>query len=448
MPPLCQADSAKAAPATPTRLSTVVAQAYTVSMQSPTPDPDILIAGGSYAGLTLALALSRVAGGELRITVVSPEFPSLDPLKSDIRASALSRGSLHLLDNLGLWSALAPYAQPVTSIELTDSALDDALRPTRLKYDLAPDANLSAAELPRMVIIENHHLGRVLHDAAIKATSVSLLSGTEIKSYATDPGRIVATLSSGQLISARLLVAADGSRSKLRDLAGIRTTGHAYDQLGIIAIVEPELPHAGRAIQHFLPAGPFALLPLISNRICVTWSEGTAEAQRILALDALAFRAEVEKRFGHEFGALKLISAPKSWPLSLGLARNLIAPRFTVIGDAAHSVHPLAGQGLNLGFRDVAALTETIVDAARLGLDIGQVNTLERYERWRRFDNLAAASGFDMLNRLFSTPSTLARSTRGAALALTDALPGFKSWLVDEASGESGDAPLLLRARP
>lgn len=414
-------------------------------MPDPIPCSDILIAGGSYAGLALALALSNASGGELQITLVSPHFPSLDPAISDIRASALSRGSLHLLDHLGLWTALSPFSQPVTSIELTDSALDDALRPARLTYDLASDA--FSAALPRMVVIENHHLGRILLEAAQKAPGLTLLADREIKSYVADLSRVDARLLSGELISARLLVAADGSRSRLRDLAGIRTAGHAYDQLGIITSVEPELPHAGRAIQHFLPAGPFALLPLPANRICVTWTEGTAEAHRILALDPLSFRAEVERRFGHQFGMLRSISAPKFWPLSMGLAGSLIAPRFALIGDAAHSVHPLAGQGLNLGFRDVAALTETIVDAARLGLDIGQATTLERYERWRRFDTLAAASGFDLLNRLFSTHSTLARSTRGAALAFTNALPALKSWLVDEASGESGDVPRLLRAK-
>jgi 2-octaprenyl-6-methoxyphenol hydroxylase len=443
MPPPCQ----PASPATPLRLFTVVTHAYTLSMPSTTPDPDILIAGGSYAGLTLALALAHLTRGDLTIAVVSPDFPALDPVTSDIRASALSRGSLHLLDHLGLWPALAPYAQPVTSIELTDSALDDAVRPTRLTYDLAINPSNAAVDLPRMVIVENHHLGRVLHDAATLAPGVSLITDAEIKSFSINSGRVSATLSSGKLMSACLLVAADGSRSRLRDLAGIGMTGHAYAQVGIITIVKPERPHGGRAIQHFLPAGPFALLPLTCDRICVTWTEGTAEAQRILAMDHQSFRAEVERRFGQAFGALELISAPKSWPLSLGLARNLIAPRFALVGDAAHTVHPLAGQGLNLGFRDIAALSETIVDAARLGLDIGQVNTLERYERWRRFDNLAAASGFDVLNSLFSTSSTLARSTRGTALALTNALPGFKSWLVDEASGDSGDVPGLLRAR-
>ena len=245
-------------------------------------------------------------------------------------------------------------------------------------------------------------------------------------------------------MAARLLVAADGSRSKLRAQAGIGTIGQSYAQTGIITIVEPQLPHDGRAMQHFLPAGPFALLPMTANRVCVTWTESNDETRRILALDAAGFRVEVEKRFGHHLGALIAISAPHTWPLELAVARKLIAPRLALVGDAAHSVHPIAGQGLNLGFRDVAALTETIIDAAQLGLDVGQATILERYERWRRFDNLACATGFDAISRLFSSSSTVARSARGAALGIADRLPGFKAWLIDEATGQNGDRPKLL----
>ena len=428
---------------------------------------DILVAGGNFAGLALALALSRQSGGDFRITVVSPDFPPLDTAApTAIRASALSRGSLNLLDNLGVWQALAPHTQAVTSIELTDSAFTDAIRPTRLSYDLTtcveepeglfvtdgtetgPATTTDATNaLARMVIVENHLLAAALHAAARSAPGITLVAASTIEAFTADPLAITARLTSGQTIAARLLVAADGGRSNLREFAGIRTVGHPYEQSGIITIVDPELPHDGRAIQHFLPAGPFALLPMTGNRICVTWTESAAETRRILALPPADFRVEVERRFGNRLGTLKAIAPPQSWPLRLAIAGDLIAPRFALVGDAAHTIHPLAGQGINLGFRDVAALTECVIDNARLGLDFGSPDTLQRYQRWRRFDNLASAAGFDAINRVFADTSTIARSARGAALAVVDRLPGLKSWLTDEAAGESGDVPALLRPR-
>ena len=403
---------------------------------------DILIAGGSYAGLALACALAREADGDLKVMVVSPGLPALDGgrAEGDIRASALARGSLNVLTRLGVWGEIARDAQVISAIELTDSNLDDATRPTVLRYEL------EGAAIPAMVIVENFRLGAALHTAAREARGATLESGVAIADFAADLHGVRATLSDGRVIGARLLVAADGGRSKLREKAGISTTGWPYDQAGIVTVVVPEDAHGGQAVQHFLPAGPFAALPMTGNRVCVTWTEGAAEARRILALDAAGFRGEVEKRFGFKLGALKTIAPPQTWPLELAIARSLIAPRFALVGDAAHVLHPIAGQGLNLGFRDVAALCECVIDAARLGLDVGQADVLERYERWRRFDNLASAAGFDALNRLFATENTLARSARGAALGVVDRLPGLKAWLVGEAAGEGGDVPRMLRA--
>ena len=402
-------------------------------MPQSTTTTDILIAGGSYAGLALAAALSHDSGGDLRVSVISPTFPKLDTTNAaDVRASALSRGSLKLLDKLGIWSSLQSDAQVVHSIALTDSALTDTLRPPVLTYDLTAECD---ASLPAMVIVENHRLGAALHRAAIASPGVTLINDCAIATFAAGPDNLCATLSTGSTLSARLLVAADGARSKLRRLAEIKTVGWPYSQSGIVSIVTPELPHNGRALQHFLPGGPFAMLPMTGNRICVTWTEASPEANRILTMDLACFRAEVERRFGQDLGALQTISRPQTWPLEMTVAQSLIAPRFALAGDAAHSVHPIAGQGLNLGFRDVATLAACLIDAARLGLDIGGATPLEHYERQRRFDNLASASAFDALNRLFSTDSTLARSARGAALHLADTMPGLKAWLIAEASG-------------
>lgn len=404
---------------------------------------DVVIAGGSYAGLALALALSVEAAGELTVAVVSPGFPRLDAgSEKDSRGSALSRASLNLLQRIGVWPALSEHAQPVSEIVLTDSDLDDAVRPEVMRYPLDPG---SGSEFPAMAIVENGRLGAALHAAARAAAGVTLLAGQSIASFAAQGDVVQAKLSDGRLMSARLLVAADGARSNLRALAQIGTVGWPYDQTGIVTTVVPEAPHGGRAVQHFLPAGPFALLPMTGNRVCVTWTEDAAEARRILALDGTGFRAEVERRFGTDLGTLLTISAPQSWPLEVGIARSLTAPRFALAGDAAHSLHPIAGQGLNLGFRDVAALAEAVIDTGRLGLDIGAPETLAHYERARRFDNLASAAGFDVLNRLFSTRSTLARSARGAALALVDRLPNFKRLIIAEAAGETGDIPRMLR---
>ena len=407
---------------------------------------DVVIAGGSFAGLALAAALSKVSGGDLSVAVVSPAFPALatDTPPADARASALSRASLNLLDALGVWTELAPHAQIVAAIDLTDSDLADALRPTVFTYDL--DASADGTGLPAMVIVENHRLSAALHRAAHGSQGVALIAGATIATATAGLNVIRVHLSTGTDLSARVLVAADGGRSRLREGAGIKTIGWPYAQAGIITTVLPELPHGGRAVQHFLPAGPFALLPMTDNRICVTWTEIDAEARRIVALDQDGFRGEVERRFGHKLGALQSIAPPQTWPLEISVARTLIAPRFALIGDAAHTLHPIAGQGLNLGFRDAAALAECLVDGARLGLDIGHAPTLERYERWRRFDNLASAAAFDALNRLFSTDATLARSARGAVLGVANVLPSLKSWLIAEARGDSDDAPPLMRA--
>jgi 2-octaprenyl-6-methoxyphenol hydroxylase len=268
------------------------------------------------------------------------------------------------------------------------------------------------------------------------------LGATGLKSEDT---HISVTLSDGSTLESRLLVACDGVRSKLRELAGIRTVNWDYGQSGIVTTVEHERPHHGCAEEHFLPSGPFAILPLKNNRSSLVWTERTSDANRLVAADDLIFEEELERRFGHKLGALKVVGDKRAFPLGLTLARSFIAPRVALAGDAAHGIHPISGQGLNLGFKDVAALAETIVEADRLGLDIGSINILERYQAWRRFDTFRMGVTTDVLNRLFSNDVLPIRIARDFGLGIVDRLPGVKSFFIGQAAGTTAkDSPRLL----
>jgi 2-octaprenyl-6-methoxyphenol hydroxylase len=259
-----------------------------------------------------------------------------------------------------------------------------------------------------------------------------------------EPNLVSVELADGRRIAARLLIAADGLKSRLRELAGIGTATWSYGQSGIVATGAHERPHGGRAEEHFLPGGPFAILPLKGNRASLVWTERSEDAARIVA-DPLVFQVELERRFGNRLGAIEVIGDGKAFPLGLTLARNFVKPRFALAGDAAHGIHPIAGQGLNLGFRDVAALAETIVEAHRLGLDIGSSAVLERYERWRRFDTVEMGIVTDALNRMFSNDNPAIRLVRDVGLGLVDRLPALKRMFISEAAGEGGELPRLLR---
>jgi 2-octaprenyl-6-methoxyphenol hydroxylase len=253
------------------------------------------------------------------------------------------------------------------------------------------------------------------------------------------------TLADGSSLSARLLVAADGARSHIRELAGIATHGWGYGQSAIATTVEHERDHHGRAIEHFLPPGPFAILPLKGRRSSIVWTEDTHEAERIAALPDDDFHAELERRFGLELGEIEAVGRRGVYPVALSVARSFVAERIALVGDAAHVIHPIAGQGLNMGLKDVAALAEVVVDAVRLGLDPGAAATLDRYQRWRRFDTMAMGVATDGLNRLFSNRSNVMRLFRDVGLGLVDRLPALKRTFIREAAGLMGDVPKLLK---
>lgn len=407
---------------------------------------DVVIAGGGSAGLALACALAD-ALGTARIAVVDPgPLPGRGgPMQAEPRAFAVSAGAKRMLTVLGAWPSLAAHAQPVTAVDITDSSLEDAFRPVLVTYDNTVDGGE-----PATYIVEQGRLREVLLAAARDRATIGLIGGARAVAFKSDEHGVSIELAGHDQCSlrARLLVAADGRQSPLRAAAGIGVVRWNYPQVAITTTVGLEQPHAGRATQHFLPSGPFAILPLPGDRASITWTEDRESARAILALDDAGFRSEVAKRFGYRLGAITLAGPRASWQLETHLARALIAERFALLGDAAHGVHPIAGQGLNLGLRDVAALAEVVADAAHLGLDIGSVAVLERYERWRRLDSALSAAAFDALNRLFSNDWTPLRSARDFGLGLVERMPGLKRLFVAEAAGLTGDVPRLLRGEP
>ncbi|HSD91944.1 MAG TPA: FAD-dependent monooxygenase [Methyloceanibacter sp.] len=402
---------------------------------------DVAIAGGGFIGQTLALALAKLAPEDFRVALVDAE-PSETERTNDARALALSAATKNLLSALGLWIDIEPSAQAIESIEITDSPLDSVLRPHFLGFDTELRRDGASAYL-----VEHGDLHRVLAAAVAQTPAIVLFAPDSVTDFSPDSFRIEAKLGGGKTIEASLLVAADGKRSQLRERAGIKCVGWSYPQLGIVTTVAHERPHHGKAVQHFLPTGPFAILPLKGNRSSIVWTEDKAQAEAILALDDAGFLEELGKRFGSRLGPISLAGPRQSFPLDMQIARTFIAQRLALIGDAAHVVHPLAGQGLNIGMRDVAALAETIVDATRLGLDIGALPQLERYERWRRFDSALSAAAMDGLNRLFSNDNAPLRALRDLGLGLVDRAPALKRFFVSEATGTTGTVPSLLMGR-
>ena len=401
---------------------------------------DVLIAGGGFAGLSLAVALKQALGPTFAVTVADPTLGA--NLGDDERASAIVAAARRLFETLGVWDAVAAEAQPMLDMVVTDSRLDDAVRPAFLTFagDVEPGE-------PFAHMIENRDLVAALSAKAREARVTLIATGVE--RFAHDGERVYATLTDGRAIAARLLAAADGARSTVRTQAGIATHGWQYGQSAIVTTVAHERDHCGRAEEHFLPAGPFAILPLKPNRLghrsSTVWTETTAEAARIIALPNDVFHQELERRFKLHFGEIKAVGKRRAHPLGFFVARSFIADRIALVGDAAHVIHPIAGQGLNMGLKDVAALAEVIVDAARLGLDPGGADVLERYERWRRFDTMAMGFATDGLNRLFSNRSDVLRLIRDVGLGLVDRVPNLKRLFIREAAGLIGEVPKLLR---
>jgi len=402
------------------------------SASPPSPVFDIAVVGAGAAGLALAAAIKREAGVKVKIALIGPESPG----GGRLRTVALSPGSRSLIERVGAWARLSAEAQPIVEMAIFDGELHDAVRLEQMRFS-------GSVAAPLAWMAYNDDVTDALARAA-DAAGVERIVGA-VADFAVERYVAALTLQDGRTIKARLVAAADGSRSKLRALVDIATTSWSTGQSGIVATIAHERDHEGRAEQHFLPAGPFAMLPMKGRRSSIVWNESPEAAERFCTAPEWEFIEELERRFSPRLGALSLVGLPKAFPLEFRFARAYVAERLALVGDAAHLVHPLAGQGLNLGLRDVAALAEIVVDRLRLGLDPGAAEPLAEYQRLRRFDALTSGLGMDAMNRLFSTDFAAVRSLRDLGLRVVDRAGLLKRRLIAEAAGEGAGAPKLLR---
>ena len=405
-------------------------------------DVDVLIIGGGFVGGSLAAAL---ADTPLSVCIVDRADPA-DALKAtfDGRAFAISATNRRMLEGIGLWRDLGPMSAPILDIRVSDG-------PSLLflHYD-----HKDVGDEPMGQMVENHHLRLALHRRLQNCAGVVSLAPAAVSDLQRGGGGVAATLADGRRVRARLAVGADGRGSATRAAAGIKITNWSYGQTGIVCTVKHERSHDYVAHERFLPAGPFAILPLAgdppeaASRSSIVWTEREELAPALLALDDTAFEAELVRRFGDFMGKVELIGPRWSYPLSLQFARRTTDTRLVLVGDAAHGMHPIAGQGLNMGLRDAATLAEVLVETHRIGLDIGAASTLARYERWRRFDNATMLAATDALNRLFSNDVAPLRLARDLGLAAVQQMPPLKRVFMRHAMGMVGELPRLLRGQP
>jgi 2-octaprenyl-6-methoxyphenol hydroxylase len=411
-----------------------------------TPDqPDVIIAGAGVAGATLALALARAG---LSPVLVDPQ-PFERQLAPDFdgRAWAIAYACFRQWRALGLADALEPYAQRIEQILVTDGrapgAASGGQSPFYLRFDSDEIADRTEGE-PLGYLLENRHVRAALAEA-LAAAGVPVMAPARVASVAFEARAARVRLADGRELRAPLVVGAEGRNSVVREAAGIGVVGWDYRQTGVVATVRMALPHEGVAHEHFLPGGPFAILPLTGNRASLVWTENLARGAALAAASPQMFQAHLERRFGDFLGEVSVEGPVFTYPLSLRMAERLAAPRAALLGDAAHGVHPIAGQGLNLGLKAAAALAEVIVDARRNGEDIGAETTLERYAAWRRFDTQALAVGMDAFVHLFSNDNPLLRLARGAGMAIVNRIGPARRAFMHEAGGAVGDLPRLLR---
>lgn len=404
-------------------------------------ETDIVIAGGGLNGTALALAL---ASGGFRVMLIEPKPETARSSETfDGRSYALALSSKRLLSALEIWPAVADQSQPILDIRISDGRAGDTPSPFVLEFDHA-----ELEEGPMGFMIEDRFLRRALLSALATSKRITSLTGTSITGHVADDTGVTVSMSDGNEISATLLVGCDGKKSETATRAGITRSGWRYGQTSLVCAVGHEMPHKGTAHQYFMPPGPLAILPLPGNQSSIVWTEMDETAARINALDDTAYLDVLRPRFGSFLGEISLAGARFSYALELSLADRLFGPRVALVGDAAHAVHPVAGQGLNAGLRDVAALAEVLTDARRRGEDVGRAEVLSRYSSWRKLDIAALAAATDAVNRLFSNDNPISRLGRDLGLGLVGKLPGLRRGMMREAAGLTGDLPRLSRGIP
>ena len=399
---------------------------------------DVAIAGGGMAGLSLAAALGKAG---LSVSVVDRDQPSTQVAADyDGRASAIAFGSARVFQGIDLWPYLEDHAQPIWDIRVVDGHALRGVSPLFLHYDHG-----DIGDNPFGYIIENRYTRAGLHSLIPRLENVHWVAPDAVLGVDRDETAATLRLQSGKTLTASLVIAADGKKSGIREEAGIKVTGWDYNQTSIVCTVRHARSHNGTAVELFLPGGPFAMLPMTEDRSNIVWSDRRDRAAAIMALDDEAFLEELSTRFGDWLGDIELIGPRFAFPLSLSHAETYIGDRLALLGDAGHAIHPIAGQGLNMGLRDVAALAEVLVDAHRLGMDLGSRTVLQRYERWRRFDNVLLAAVTDGLTRLFSNDVPPLRLARDLGLAAVNRIPPAKKFLMKHAMGVVGELPRLIR---
>ncbi len=409
------------------------------------PTHDVVIAGAGMAGATCALALGHAG---FKVALVDPlPFEAMVAESFDGRASAIAFSSFRQWRVLGAAERLEPFASPIETILVTDGrspgAASKAQTPFFLRFEAAEIAERSDGE-PLGWMIENRRIRAALA-ATIAETDIEVLAPASVASVKADGALGHVSLADGKELTALLVIGAEGKRSVVRDAAGIGVVGWDYPQSGVVATVKMAEPHRGVAHEHFLPGGPFAILPLTENRASLVWTEPRRRGEALRTASDDAFHAHLERRFGEFLGDVEVMGPRFIYPLGLSLAERMCAPRIALLGDSAHGVHPIAGQGLNLGLKDAAALAEVLADAVRLGEDIGSEVVLERYAQWRRFDNVMLAAATDVFNRLFSNDLPVLRTARGLGMTVVNKIGPARRFFMEEAGGAVGDLPRLLR---
>ena len=401
-------------------------------------DADIAVVGGGLNGPALALALAQIG---LRVTVIDSLPATTRAAENfDGRSYALALTSVRLLQSIGVWDAVQENAQPMLEIKVTDGRAGEGASPFFMHFDHA-----EIEEGPMGQMVEDRHLRQALSQAVKAESNITLMDGETVTAQQTDSMGARLALASGKVLRVKLIVGADGRSSGTAQRAGIKRIGWDYGQTALVCAIAHDRPHQGIAHQFFMPPGPLAILPLTENRSSIVWSETTANAARVNALSEELYLDVLRPRFGDFLGEISLAGARYTYPLSLSLTHSMVADRVALLGDAAHGVHPIAGQGLNAGMRDVAALAEVVADAYRRGQDVGSATVLNQYQLWRRFDNTALALATDTFNRLFSNDNPALRLARDIGMAALNAIPSVRRGFIREAAGLTGTLPRLMR---